>query len=129
MMFMQAYSIDLRKRVMAAYDSGKYTLQEVSNRFGVTSRWIQQLRERRQKEGSISAHPQNQGRKAAFVGQNLEELDGFVASHPDATLEEMKEHFSGRVNCSIVTVSSTLKRLGWRYKKSRYERRSRTGTT
>ena len=118
---MKAYSMDLRKRVMAAYDSGKYTLKQVAEQFDVTARWIQQLRRRRQLEGSIAPHPQNQGRKPAFRGKLLEELNEFVRHHHDATLEEIREHFAGKITCSIVAIHYTLKRLGWRYKKKRYE--------
>jgi len=115
---MKAYSMDLRKRVLAVYDSGKYTLKQVAERFEVTDRWIQQLRQRRQLEGTIAPHPQNQGRKAAFRGERLEELNEFVKCHPDATLQEIQEYFSGKVTCSLVAFHHTLKRLGWRYKKS-----------
>ena len=126
---MKAYSMDLRRRVMAAYDSGKYSLKEVAERFEVTARWIQQLRQRRQLEGTIAAHPQNQGRKPAFRGKQLEELNEFVKRRPDATLEEIKEHFAGKITCSIVAIHYTLKRLGWRYKKKRYEPANRTEKT
>ena len=121
MLVMKAYSMDLRKRVMAAYDSGRYTLKQVAQRFDVTARWIQQLRQRRELEGTIAAHPQNQGRKPAFRGKQLEELNEFVQRQPDATLEEIKEHFAEKTTCSIVAIHYTLKRLGWRYKKKRYE--------
>ena len=123
---MKAYSMDLRKRVMAAYDSGRYTLKQVAERFDVTARWIQQLRRRRQLEGSIAPHPQNQGRKPAFRGKQLEELNEFVQRYPDATLEEIKEHFAEKITCSIVAIHYTLKRLGWRYKKKRYVPVSKT---
>lgn len=118
--------MDLRKRVLAAYDSGKYTLHQVAQRFEVTTRWIQQLRQRRQSEGTIAPHPQNQGRKPAFKGKLLDDLNEFVKQHPDATLEEIKEHFAGKVTCSLVAIHLTLKRLGWRYKKKHYEPVSKT---
>jgi transposase len=121
MFSMQAYSMDLRKRVLAAYDSGKYTLGQVARQFGVTTRWIQQLRQRREQEGTIAACPQNQGRKPAFRGRQLEKLNEFVRDHPDATLEEIREHFAGQITCSLVAIHYALKRLGWRYKKKRYE--------
>jgi transposase len=120
MFAMKAYSMDLRKRVLAAYDSGKYTLQEVARQFEVTTRWIQQLRQRRQREGTIAPYPQNQGRKPAFRGKLLDALNEYVKYHPDATLEEIQEHFAGQVTCSLVAIHYTLKRLGWRYKKKRY---------
>jgi transposase len=121
MLYMKAYSMDLRKRVLAAYDSGQYTLQQVAERFAVTVRWIQQLRQRREQEGTIAPHPQNQGRKPAFRGKQLEELHEFVSHHPDATLEEIRGHFAGTITCSLVAIHYTLKRLGWRYKIKRYE--------
>ena len=126
MLYMKAYSIDLRKRVLAAYDSGKYTFKQVADQFQVTARWIQQLRQRRECEGTISPYPQNQGRKPAFRGRQLEELNEFVSRHPDATLEEIREHFAGKITCSLVAIHHTLKRLGWRYKKKRYEPVSKT---
>ena len=113
--------MDLRKRVLATYDSGKYTLQQVAERFQVTARWIQQLRQRREREGTIAPYPQNQGRKPAFRDKQLEELNEFVRRHPDATLEEIREYFAGKVTCSLVAIHHSLKRLGWRYKKKRYE--------
>ncbi len=124
---MKAYSIDLRKRVLAAYDSDKYSLNQIAKQFQVTTRWIQKLRQQREQEGSIAPRPQNQGRKPAFRGANLEQLNNFVGKKPDTTLEEIKEHFSGKVNCSIVAIHNALKRLGWRYKKNRYEPVSKTG--
>jgi len=126
MFFMKAYSIDLRKRVLAAYDSGTYSLNLVAKQFQVTTRWIQKLRQRRKQEGSIAPKPQNQGRKPAFQGKNLKRLEQFIKAHPDATLEETKQHFSGVVNCSIVAIHQTLKRLDLRYKKNRYVPASKT---
>jgi transposase len=120
MFFMKAYSIDLRKRVLSAYDSDKYSLNQIAKQFQVTTRWIQKLRQQRQQEGSIAPKPQNQGRKPAFRDKHLQQLDDFVKRYPDATLEEIRESFADRVNCSIVTIHNTLKRLGWRYKKNRY---------
>ena len=70
MFFMKAYSIDLRKRVLAAYDSDKYILNEIAKQFQVTTRWIQKLRQQRDQEGSIAPRPQNQGRKPAFNPYN-----------------------------------------------------------
>jgi transposase len=106
---------------LAVYDCGQYTLKQVAEQFQVTTRWIQQLRQRRELDGSIAPYPQNQGRKPAFRGVELSQLNDFVKTHPDATLEEIRDYFSGKVNCSLVAIHHTLKRLGWRYKKKRYE--------
>ena len=86
MFFMKAYSIDLRKRVLATYDSGKYSLNQIAEQFQVTTRWIQKLRQRRKQEGSIAPKPQNSGRKPVFKGKNLERLEQFIKAHPGAEL-------------------------------------------
>ena len=127
MFFMKAYPIELRKRVLHAVDSGIRTREQIATMFSVSTFWIRKLLRQRRDRGDISPQPQNQGRKAVFAGANLQTLDAFVATHPDATLEEIKERFSGTVDCSIVTIHTTLKRLGWNYKKKRYMRPSKTG--
>jgi len=102
MFSMKAYSIDLRKRVLAAYDSGKYSLNQLAKQFQVTTRWIQKLRQQRKQDGSIAPRPPNKGRKPVFQGRNLEKLERFIEAYPDATLEETKQYFFGVVECSIV---------------------------
>jgi transposase len=97
--------------------------------FSVSTFWIRKLLRQRRETGDISPQPQNQGRKPVFYGANLQKLDAFVTAHPDATLEEIKEHFSGTVDCSIVAIHATLKRLEWNYKKKRYMHLSKTGRT
>ena len=127
MFCMKAYPIELRRRVLCAIDKGTGTQNEIAAMFEVSTFWICKLLRQRREDGDIAPKPQNQGRKPAFFGENLQKLDAFVTAHPDATLEEIKEHFSGTVDCSIVAIHATLKRLGWNYKKKRYMRPSKIG--
>ena len=129
MFSMKAYPIELRKRVLHAVDNGKGTRNQIAAMFSVSTFWIRKLLRQRREIGDISPQPQNQGRKPVFAGASLQKLDVFVTAHPDATLEEIKEHFSGTVDCSIVAIHTTLKRLGWNYKKKHYMRPSKTGRT
>ena len=124
---MKAYPIELRKLVLHAVDNGIRTREQIAAMFSVSTFWIRKLLRQRRDIGDISSQPQNQGRKAVFAGANLQKLDAFVTAHPDATLEEIKEHFSGTVDCGIVAIHTTLKRLGWNYKKNRYMHPSKTG--
>ena len=124
---MKAYPIELRKRVLHAVDNGTRTREQIAAMFSVSTFWIRKLLRQRRDIGDISPQPQNQGRKAVFAGANLQKLDAFVTCHPDATLEEIKAHFAGTVDCSIVAIHTTLKRLEWNYKKKRYTRPSKTG--
>lgn len=126
---MPAYSIDLRQRVVDAYHQQQGTEQQVAALFGISTRTLQRYLKRYRQEGTLQPRPPNAGRKAAFEGALLEELDRFVQAHPDTTLERIGEHFAGRVRCSIVAIHNALKRLDWRYKKSRYLRVSKTAPT
>lgn len=86
---MEAYSLDLRTRVLAACDEGAYTLAEVAEVFRVSVAWITKLKRRRRDTGDIA--PGKRGgpwrRKLDAAGDaRLAEL---VAQHPDATLVEL----------------------------------------
>jgi transposase len=123
---MNTYPIELRRRVIKAVDNNIGTKKEIAKTFSVSTSWIRKLVQRRRETGSIEPLPCTQGRKPAFRNHLLQELDDFVERYPDATLEEIRESFADRVNCSIIAVHNALKRLEWRYKKNRYMRVSRT---
>ena len=116
---MKTYSIDLRKRVLAACDRREQTITEITKQFQVSRRWIEKLRKRRTESGTIAPAERTQGRKPAFVGNMLKELDELVESQCDITLAEVKEHFAARINCSLQAIANNLRRLGWGYKKNR----------
>ena len=117
---MKTYPLELRRRVIRAVDNKIGTQKDIAETFSVSTSWIRKLLQRRRQTGSIEPLPRTQGRKPAFQGKNLKRLEQFIKAHPDATLEEIKQHFSGVVDCSIVTIHNTLKRLDLRYKKNRY---------
>ena len=118
---MKAYPIELRQRVLQAVDNGLGTREELARLFGVSTFWIRKLLRQRSQTGDIAPLPSNAGRKPAFAGTDLEDLNDYIKNNPDSTLEEIQDHFSGQVNCSIVAIHNALKRLGWRYKKNLYE--------
>lgn len=123
---MNTYPLELRQRVIKAVDNKIGTKKEIAETFSVSTSWIRKLLQRRRKTGTLEPSSRTQGRKPAFRGADLEQLNTFVQENPDSTLEEIRKHFSGKVNCSIVAIHNALKRLDWRYKKNRYEQVSRT---
>ena len=123
---MKAYSIDLRERVLAACDEDKHAITHIAREFKVSTRWIYKLKQQRHKEGTISPRGHGGGRQPAFYGKDSLALDEYIGKQPDATLQEIQRHFNSRVSCSIQAVANALKRLGWHYKKNRYELASKT---
>ena len=123
---MKPTSIDLRERIVAAYDADEGTRQRIADRFKVSLGLVKKLLAQRKELGTIEPQYQNVGRNPAFDGENLKQLDKFLQKHTDATLIEIQEHFSGCVSCSIQAIANALKRLGWRYKKKRYEQVNKT---
>ena len=124
---METYSVDLRERVIRAYDDGVGTQDEVSVLFGVSVAWIKKLLQQRRRSGSIAPKPHGGGWTPKFSGQKLERLKGLVQQDPDATLGELLER--SQVPASIMAVQRALKRLGCHRKKSLCTRRSKTGPT
>ena len=126
---MKTYPIELRKRVLQVVDQNQITREDIARMFDVSTFWIRKLLRQRKLTGSIEPLPRTQGRKPAFVGDMLNELDEPVKCQCDITLAEIKKHFAGRVSCSLQAIANNLKRLGWGYKKNRYMRLSKAEKT
>ena len=86
---MRAYSIDLRQRVVAAYDAGEGTQEQVAARFAVSTSWVRKILRQRRQTGSIEPKPHGGGNVRAFDGEADARLRQAVRDEPDATLEEL----------------------------------------
>ena len=114
---METYSMDLRERVVRAYDEKVGTQEAIARLFKVSVPWIKKLLRRRREAGTLAPKPHGGGWTPKFSGEKLEQLKAQVEQHPDATLRELLEQ-SG-VDGSIMAVHRALERLGCRRKKSR----------
>lgn len=123
---MKSFSLDLRERVVTAYEKGEGTQKEIARRFGVSEPFVKKMLKQYRTTGSLMPLA-GRGRKPAIRGKKVAVLEAFVEGRPDATLEEIRKHL--RVSCSIVAVSNALKRLGYRRKKSPSRPASRAGRT
>ena len=109
--------MDLRERVIQAYDARKGTQAEIANLFSVSVSWLQKLLRFRRATGSVAPKPHGGGWTPKFTGEHLEELKKAVEQDPGATLEELLE--GSKVEASIMAVQRALVRLDCRRKKSR----------
>src|SRR5579872_1829345 len=120
---MEAYSMDLRRRVIGACDAGKGT-KGVAQTFGVSPAWVRRLKQHRRERGDIV--PRNGG---GSRGRKIdrERLARLVREQPDATLVELRDRLG--VDVTPWAISKALRELKLTYKKSRSTRPSRTGPT
>ena len=123
---MRPYSMDLRRRVVAACDRNDDRRVEIAERFGVCTAWIRRLLQRRRERGSIAPFPQNAGRKPALDQRRLERLRRLVARQPDATLRELKDRLG--LTISNGAMIRALRELKLTLKKSRSRRPSKSET-
>jgi len=121
---MKPYSMDLRRRVVAACDRKDERQVTIAERFGVSTAWIRRLLQRRRETGSIAPFPQNPGRKPALDDRKMERLRRIVRRQPDATLRELKERLGVRLSDGAMI--RALGRLQLTLKKSRSKRPSKS---
>lgn len=124
---METYSMDLRKRVLAACDAGEQT-KPVAQKFSVSAAWVRRLKQRRREDGSIAP------RSSKRVVTPQPRLDVSARTHvlewihrkPDITLEELRLRIRQELNIgiSIGALWNALRRMKLTFKKSRSTQRS-----
>ena len=124
---MEAYSLDLRRRVLAAVDAGQLRRPQIAALFAVSTSWIRRLVQRRRETGSIGPRPQRHGPLPALSARQCQRLAELVRRHPDATLAEMRQRLAAGVGTT--TLWRALAQLGLTLKKSRSGPASRTAPT
>lgn len=117
---MKAYSMDLRKRVLAMCDAGHGTT-EVARVLDVSPAWVRRLKQRRREDGTIAARACGGDRVSKIRGRALTRLGEFVQEQPGATLAQLQERCTDelRIRCSVMAVWRACRKLGLSLKKKR----------
>ena len=110
---MRAYSMDLRRRVLAACDDGMGTA-EAAETFAVSEAWVRRLRQRRRETGEVA--PRVPARPAPALAAHADRLLALVRTSPGLTAGECRDRLG--VGVAVVTVWRALRRLGLTHKKS-----------
>jgi len=114
---MKTLSIDLRERIIAAYDRGDSTRQQIADRFMVSLGMVKKLIQQRALTGDLAPRHDRAGRKPKITAAHREALAELIAKQPDITLEEMRVALG--VDCTIQAVFYALRAMGMTYKKRR----------
>ncbi len=125
---MNAYSLDLRLKVLDAIDRG-IPRKEVVRTFGVSMPTLERYLRRRRQTGEVAPRL-SPGRTPSICATNEQRraLWAQLEENDDATLERHCELWEERrgVRVSVATMSRAIRKLGWTYKKSRWEPPSET---
>jgi transposase len=125
---MDAYSLDLRKKIVEAKERGMPTV-EVAQTFGVGASTVKRYAAAA-REGSSLAPKKRPGSRPKLDEGARRLLEADLEERPAATLPERREFLQqmAGVEVSDSTVSRMLKRLGWSRKKDRWVRASATSS-
>jgi transposase len=117
---MAPYSIDLRKRVLRAWDSG-LDAERVAAKYEVSRAWVHRLVQRRRETGSMTPRKQTKFRGRALAGQE-DRLVALITARPDATLAELRDALP--TTAALSTLWRTIEQLGFTLKKNGTRRRT-----
>jgi transposase len=126
---MNAYSLDLRKKIVEANKRGTPTA-EVAKTFGVGASTVKRYAAAA-REGRSLAPKKRPGSKPKMGERARRLLEADLRERPAATLPQRREFLrraAAGLSVSDSTVSRMLKRLGWSRKKDRWERVSETSS-
>ena len=118
---MAAYSLDLRKRVLRAWDGG-LNVYQVAAKYEVSRAWVHRLVQRRRETGSIEPRKQTKFRRRSVSAEQEDQLVALVIARPDATLVELQGAL--RTDAALSTLWRLLRRRGFTLKKNGTRRRA-----
>ena len=117
---MQAYSLDLRQRVVYAYEQGDGSIAEIAEQFSVSTGFVKKMLRQWRSTGDLSPLPHGGGKPRSLPDALRQKLRRKVRQHDDISLAELQRFLEEEEQTSVhlSTVSRTLKELGLPRKKS-----------
>lgn len=128
---MKAYSLDLRQRVVEAYERGEGSLTELAALFHVSIGFIKKMLRRFRRGESLAPKPHGGGAPPALQARQRAVLRAAVAKRPDATLAELQTELATRcrVTVSEATLCRALQKLNLPRKKKVLRQRTQREET
>jgi transposase len=123
----KALSLDLRERILAAYDQGAGTRPEIARRYRVSLGMVKKLIQQRRHTGEIGCRYHRCGRKPLLVESHRRQLRHLLGQKPDLTLAQLRAQLA--VECSLPAIHYVLEDMGLTYKKRHFGPASRTART
>ncbi len=112
-------SMDLRQRILAAYEAKEGSQRQLAERFKVSLSFIRDLRRHYRETGSVRPKPHAGGAVAKLGKGELPIVEALVTAQPDALLKELCERFAEQtgVAVSVSTMQQAVCKLKLSVKK------------
>jgi transposase len=111
---MRPYALDLRSRIVEAYDNKEGSVRDLAERFAVAPNTVQNYLSLRRKTGSLEPLPSGGGGAEPLINEEgLQEVRRLVDEFPDASETELARAFEERqrVMVSRATIGRARRRL------------------
>jgi transposase len=121
LMGMKAYSLDLRQKILRAYDQRLGSQRALAALFGVSQSFVEKRLRRRRTSGDIAPRPHAGGRRALCNEAALAVVRRLVQEPPEATRAELCERLWAQrgLRVSVPTMGRLVLALRVPRKKSR----------
>jgi transposase len=125
---MSPLSLDLRHRIIRAWQEEKVTILELAERFSVGSATVKRLVWRFRKTGSVEPLPHGGGQKHWIPVEKLVRVRKLVEANPDWSVDELAAAYNRQegTNPSRSTMDRALRRLGFTRKQKSWSPRNAT---
>ena len=124
---MATLSLDLRERIVSAYDRGEGSQPQIAARFSVSLGMVKKLLLQRRKTGSIKSLHHRAGRKKLIVAEHRMAIRQHLKRKPDMTLVELRDALG--LSCTLPAIHYVLADMGLTFKKRHSVPPSKTAKT
>ena len=118
---MKAYSIELRRKIVKAYEDESISQRKLAKRFRFSAAlsFVQKLPKQYRETASLAPKKRAQQPPPKLTEEHLAVLRRLVEEQNDATLEELREQLATEINLlvSCSTIDRALKKLDLTLKK------------
>lgn len=114
-----ALSRDLRTQIIATWEKGELTWDQIAEKFEAGRATVDRLIRLYRETKGVAPRPHGGGTPPKISEERLPVMSEILEAHPDATLEELAAMFSKRVKVTVgpLCVYRAAKKLGFTRKK------------
>ena len=110
---MKAYSNDLRKKIVQAYENNEGSYRKLAARFSVSLGFVQNLMKRYRETGEVDPLPHGGGSSPKLTADQMTLVADLLQEYPEATLAQLCDRLDEitQVRLSQATMSRLRNRL------------------